>query len=107
MLLLGLAIFLNHVLDFRHDRLLGDAGRGSIIVQAGVHQRLIGFRNRRQRRDQRAVIEVAVGVDALGQSEADGGSWLERLTVIDAPSAAKALGDAARTPPADPGSPFA
>ena len=46
-------------------------------------------------------------VDALGQSEADGGSWLERLTVIDAPSAAKALGDAARTPPADPGSPFA
>jgi CBS-domain-containing membrane protein len=30
-------------------------------------------------------------MDALAQSEAASGAWLERLTVIDAPSAAKAL----------------
>ena len=38
-------------------------------------------------------------MDALTQSEAASGAWLERLTVIDVPSAAKALDDASRTSP--------
>jgi hypothetical protein len=52
--------------------------------------------------------DSAIGhfVDALAQCEAVSGSWLERLTVIDVPSAAKALSDAARTSPASPATPF-
>jgi Cytosol aminopeptidase family, N-terminal domain. len=45
-------------------------------------------------------------MDALAQSEQPGGPWLERLTVIDAPSAAKTMSDASRTmPSAHAGSP--
>lgn len=46
--------------------------------------------------------ERAMGhfMDAIAQSEAANGTWLERLTVIDVLSAAKALGDAFRSPPA-------
>ncbi len=32
-------------------------------------------------------------LDALEQSEQPGGAWLERLTLIDVPSASKAIGD--------------
>lgn len=41
-------------------------------------------------------------MDAIVQSEAASGAWLERLTIIDAHSAAKAWADASRTPPAVP-----
>ena len=46
----------------------------------------------------------AVGhfMDALARSEAASGAWLESLTVIDAPSAAKALGDAFHAPSTNP-----
>jgi hypothetical protein len=38
----------------------------------------------------------------LAQSEQPDGAWLERLTVIDAPSASKSLGDAFRAMPSAP-----
>jgi len=39
---------------------------------------------------------MACFMDALVQSEEPGGTWLNRLTVIDVPSASKAIGDASR-----------
>ena len=41
-------------------------------------------------------------MEALAKSEQCGGAWLERLTVIDVPSASKALIDAFRSLPSDP-----
>jgi hypothetical protein len=41
-------------------------------------------------------------MEVLAQSEQPGGAWLERLTVIDAPSATKSLGDAFRSLPSAP-----
>ncbi|HEX7506404.1 MAG TPA: M17 family peptidase N-terminal domain-containing protein [Polyangia bacterium] len=41
-------------------------------------------------------------MEVLAQSEQSGGAWLERLTVIDAPSASKSLGDAFRALPSAP-----
>ncbi len=40
-------------------------------------------------------------LDALEKSEQPGGAWLERLTLIDVPSAFKAIGDTRRSPPVD------
>jgi hypothetical protein len=40
-------------------------------------------------------------MDVLAQSERPGGVWLERLTLIDVPSASKAIGDTHRSPPVD------
>jgi hypothetical protein len=38
---------------------------------------------------------------ALARTEQEGGAWLERLTLIDVPSASKAMGDSPQAPPVD------
>ena len=57
-LLLGLAVFLDHGLNLRGDPALRFAGQRLLVVQAGVDAALIGGRQDRERRDQIAIIQT-------------------------------------------------
>src|ERR1035441_7640021 len=70
-LLLGLAEFLDHGLDFASDALVRQVRGGRFVNKTGVHQRLIGLDERTDRGDQVAVQERPISAGAFTQSEAE------------------------------------
>src|SRR5580658_2953621 len=71
MLLLSLAKFPDHGLDFAGDRLERHVGGRRFIDEVRVHQRLVAFRQRTDRRDQVTVGERAIGAGAFCQGETE------------------------------------
>ena len=58
MLLLGLAIFLDHVLDFSDGASLRLAGHRRLVVKAGIEAALVRGRQHRKGGDQILIVQV-------------------------------------------------
>ena len=69
-LLLGLAKFLQHFLDFAGDPVLGGTGDGLLIVQSGVDQAIVAGGHGGERCNQVSVVQLAVGARGLGEGVA-------------------------------------
>src|ERR1035437_847463 len=70
-LLLGLAEFPDHGLDFASDALVRQVHGGRFVNKTGVYQRLIGLDERTDRGDQVAVQERPISAGAFTQSETE------------------------------------